>query len=733
MSVGEPADERRPGGGPGTDDAQGRTPHDPEGQRTSETDPEAPPEEETDTPQNAWSARRELLRHSPGIMLGSSAAIGGSLVARDQHGVSGGQVTGDIIMGGKTEIHYVGTSGPAYASGDLPQDVLERLTGTFAGSTAFETALERLRADRVVVLSGAHFTGRRTAALNLLRHAGAAPVKILDPDISPTALPQELTAARGFLLCDLVTHRDQPLRESHLRAVQGQLAEHGGWLVITAGPHAVVEDTVQTTSWHPPPPEDVLRAHLSTLVGDEAREAQLLSLKATGTFLSRKHQLRETVAFARALAAYGEGRTTTEELDHFSLGTVQHQVEEWFDDKTASLHDKAFLVALAAFDQGPYALTAELSDQLFADLQKTEDPHLPARIPVFGTSIAKRLQMARAHQYEADEETEWGKVRQTVSAFRDERTPLVLLIEVWTGHPSARPALVRWLRRLADDGRPLVRNRAAATAAVLAAADLPSAMALLIEPWATARRYRFRLAAANALTLAHVLDTPNIPRILHDWCTEEKEGARWTAIRAYALIGPELPQEALAALAEATRKADRDEPDEEEATELALSTALLLLSTAGSQVLSGLVGFFQDERTVRDLALRAFLEACARPENDEEGARPALLAWHARAGADPGSEDDRQLTVLWRAVLADRTHTGTAVQHLRDWVRQADTDPESEAALGRLLPALAVSGADRQRLDHLLRTLPGEHGPLPPPVAARLLATLHPLPADVRS
>ncbi|WP_261802069.1 hypothetical protein [Streptomyces sp. ISID311] len=666
-------------------------------------------------------------------MLGSSAAIGGSLVAGDQHGVSGGQVTGDIIMGGKTEIHYVGTAGPAYASGDLPHDVLERLTGTFASSAVFETALERLRADRVVVLSGAHFTGRRTAALALLRHASAAPVKILDPDISPTALPQELSVSRGFLLCDFITHRDQPLRESHLRAVQEQLAAHDGWLVITAGPHAVVEDTVQLTTWSPPSPEAVLRAHLSTLVRDESQERQLLSLEATATFLSREHQLRETVAFARTLAAYAKGESRPEELHHFSLATVQRQVEEWFDDTTASLHDKAFLVALAAFDQGPYALTAELSDQLFADLQKTEDPHLPARIPVFGTSIAKRLQMARAQQYEADEETEWGKVRQTMSAFLDERTPLVLLIEVWTGHPSARPALVRWLRRLADDGRPLVRNRAAATAAVLAAADLPSAMALLIEPWATARRYRFRLAAANALTLAHVLDTPNIPRILHDWCTDEREGARWTAIRAYALIGPELPQEALAALAGATREADRDELDEEEAKELALSTALLLLSAAGSQVLSGLVGLLQDERAVRDLALRAFLEACARPENDEEGARPALLAWHARAGADAGSDDDRHLAVLWRAVLGDRTHTATALQRLRDWVRQADTDPESEAALAGLLPALAVTGADSQRLDHLLRTVSGEHGTAPPPVTARLLAALHPLPADARS
>ncbi|MFD0394456.1 hypothetical protein ACFQ3Z_27590 [Streptomyces nogalater] len=82
--------------------------------------------------------------------------------------------------------------------------------------------------------------------------------------------------------------------------------------------------------------------------------------------------------------------------------------------------------------------------------------------------------------------------------FLDERVPLVLLRLVWTGHPSARPALIEWLRRLADDGRPLVRTRAAATVAVLARTDLPSAMALVIQPWATSRLFRHRLVAVNS-------------------------------------------------------------------------------------------------------------------------------------------------------------------------------------------------------------------------------------------
>ncbi|AWN27930.1 hypothetical protein [Streptomyces sp. NEAU-S7GS2] len=725
MSPTEPAEDPRPG----TDQASGR-PEDEAPEAAAETDTE--PAEETDAPQDVWSARRDLWHHSPGIMLGSSAAIGGSLVGGDQHGVSGGRVVGDVIMGSKTEIHYGGWAGPAYASGDLPHDVLERLTALFAGCETFDTALGVLRTERVVVLTGAPFTGRRTAALNLLRQVGASPVRILDPDTSPADLPLELGSSQGFLLGDMITRRNQPLRESHLRAVQAKLAEHSSYLVITAGLHTSFEDTVRTTEWKPPAPEEVLRAHVGARVTEDEAGA-LLRLAATRDFLARQHQLREVVAFSQELAAYARGERRAEELERFSLTAVEQQVQEWFDDGTVSLHDKAFLIALAAFDEGPYALTAELSDLLYGFLLNIEEGGVRARIPVFGTSIAKRLQLARARRYPENEHTEWGPVRQMKSAFLDDRTPMALLVEVWTGHPSSRPALVRWLKRLAEDGRPLVRNRAAATAAVLAAADLPSAMALLIEPWAAARRYRFCLAAANALTLAHLLDTPNIPRILHDWCTEESGRIRWTAIRAYALLGPEMPEVALAALSGAARKVDAEAAAGEEAEELVHSTAVLLLSGAGPTVLSRLAGFLQDEQSVRGLALRAFLEACTRAEDDVDEARPALLAWYARAAVTPGVEDDRLLVTLWRAALSERAHTGVALDRLRDWVRQADTDPESEAALSALLPSLAVAGPDHQRLSHLLRTVPGAHGGPPPSVAARLLATLTPALPTARS
>ncbi|MET8789649.1 hypothetical protein [Streptomyces pseudogriseolus] len=711
--------------------------------------PAAEEAEERDQPQAAWAARRDLVDHSPRTMkVGSHAGFGGGLVAGDQHGVSGGRVTGDVVMGSKTVHHWTfpGLSTAASAAGEIPRATLDRLAATFVTSEdTFDELAGRLRRDRILVLSGARFTGRRTAALMLLHRLGAAPVVALDRETAPGSLADRFTARdepahgtdadpaapRGYVLCDLETRRGNALRETHLLGAADRLAERNAYAVITVGPTAVLEDDVSAAEWRPPANEDVLAAHLRVRAGDAAA-GHLMGTPAVKEFLAHAHQLREVAAFAQLLGRYAEGETTEQEVAAFSLASLENQVREWFEEDEAVVHlrDKAFLIALAAFDDGPYALTAELSDLLHGFLQQTQNRSQVAEIPVFGTHVGKRLQLARARLSEGEEHTEWGPVTQTKAAFHDERAPLVLLREVWTGHPSARPALIQWLRRLADDGRPLVRTRAASTVAVLARTDLPSAMALVIEPWAVSNRFRHRLVAVNSLTLAHHIGTPNVPRILDTWSGAEDRRLRWVAVRAYALIGPERPAQALGALRAAARElykpsGDPDGFDEEMARELAEAVELLLLSPAASEVLADLRTHLDDDRAVHDLVLGGFVSACGRTEGDERYGVPLVLDWYARAATD-GTRDADGIAHLWRAALGDPYRTRHALDTLREWVLIADRSTAVEWALAALLPRLVTTPTEHQRLSHLLRTMPGEDGDPPPEVAARLLGTLPP-------
>ncbi|MFB6813651.1 hypothetical protein ACFCV8_03770 [Streptomyces sp. NPDC056347] len=687
---------------------------------------------ETDQPQPAWAARRDLESHTPRTMgFGDNARIGGGVLGGTNHGIGGGTFHGDVLQ--RTEITYqFGASFALHTSGEIAPSALAGLAARFVpGRNDFEALAGRLRDEHVLVLSGPYFAGRRTAALMLLHRIGADPVRAVDRDTTPDQLTAGLKGGEpdggrtGHILCDLVTEPGRPLREADLLAARKELGEDA-YLVITTGPAALLED-VPVAEWRTPAPSDVLAAHLAALLGGAERVPELMALPAAAAFLERSHQPREAAGFARLLAEYadGDGEADAAGLDGFSLVALESQVQEWFEDDGTVLHlrEKAFLVALAAFDEGPYALTAELGDLLYAALRRTES-RLDPSVPVFGTHIGKRLQLARARRFEAEEPTEWGPVQQVKAAFLDERTPLVLLREIWTGHPSARPALVHWLRQLAGDGRPFVRTRAASTVAVLAHTDLPSAMALVIEPWAASRLYRHRSVAVSALTLAHVLGTPHVPRILDAWCESEEPSLRWVAIRAHGMIGPERPAEALAALRAAARhEAARPEPDPDLTGQLAESVELLLLSAAGEAVIAELVRTVHDDRPAAGLALGGFLGACRRTEEDDRHGLPSVLARYARASA-AGTPGAPGIAELWRTALGDRGHTRNALDVLRRWVLAADRAPGTEWALAALLPPLVTTGPEYQRISHLLRTMPGEDGAGPPPVAGRLLTVL---------
>ncbi|CAM5505819.1 hypothetical protein [Streptomyces purpurascens] len=656
--------------------------------------------------QEAWAARRDLIAHAPDFV--------STLVARDQFGQAGGTHYGDqhFHFGGRAEA-------PLPLSGPIPHAEIEELKVVFRGCQSFDEALELLRDDRLVILSGGRETGRRTAALMLLHRLGAERLRSLDPPASFPALADQVDSSAGYVLCDLPVSRNRPLREAQLHRLRERLERAHARMVITVEPSAALGD-LPSVRWEPPSAENLLHAHVTPAAGESAWP-ELCGLTAVKEFLTRHHRPDEIRQFAVQLVAHHRGEVDEAELAAFGETAVATQVNRWLTEEKPELRDKAFLVSLAVFDKAPYAVTAELADGLFVRLHDIQDPNVRPSIPVFGSSREERLRLAHADGYMTAEVTEWGPLKgRFCAAFRDERTAPMLLEEVWNLHPSARPAFAEWIRKLADDRRPLVRTRAASAAARLARADLSSAMAHLIEPWADGRKPHAWLTAANALTMTQLLDVPAVSRILHDWCIGDVESRRWTAIRAYGLLGPVLHEETLAALVDAMHRpppaeaasVQEDGEPPEEARQLADALELLLLAVR-DPVLTALDELRRTDRVVRPHALLAFLQAC-RQTKDDDSDRPPVLAWYARAAAAEDPAAARQLAAFWDALLTDRTHNPKALGVLRGWVRGADDDPETESALASLLGALVTTPTDRQRVSHLLGTVRDSRGAVTP-------------------
>ncbi|MFJ9035344.1 hypothetical protein ACIRF8_01955 [Streptomyces sp. NPDC102406] len=671
--------------------------------------------------QSAWSARRDLLTHAPDFVA--------TLVGGDQYGQTGGAHYGDKIyqFGPRTDRARA-------LSGPIPSAEIASLVGVFQECPRFGEAYARLKEDKVVFLSGGRDTGRRTAALMLLHRMGVEGMRSLDLRTF-SALPDQLDPAIGYVVCDLAVSGNNPVREAQLLALRERLEKSRAFMVITVEPSAPLTG-VPFVPWEPPPPEAILGAHVVPEAG-AASWASLSGLTAVKEFLGHRHSPEEIKQFAQQLLAHHRGEISEAQLAAIGDTAVAAQVTRWLRQEDSTLHDKAFLISLAVFDKAPYAVTAELSDNLFTRLHKIQDPGVPPRIQVFGSSREERLHLARADGYVTAEVTEWGPLEgKFCAAFHDDRTAQVLLEEVWNLHPSARPALVDWIRALAEDRRPLVRTRAATAAALLAAADLSSAIAHLVEPWADGRHPHSWLTAANALTMAQLLGVPTVIRILHDWCTGDDDSRRWTAIRAYGLLGPVHHEAVLEALVEAIHHQPPEDPDPraedtEDAedipeSERQFADALqLLLLAVGEPVLSALAELIEHDRAVRPHALRAFRQACEQPA-DEGGQVPPVLLWYAQADAEEDLSAAQHLTRFWEAILADRAHQEQALLVVRDWVHAADSAPAVETALAALLPALARTAINHRRVSHLLRTVHDSTGSRSP--AADRLQALLPVP-----
>jgi hypothetical protein len=696
--------------------------------------------EADDVAEHTWDSRRDLYRHSPAIMFGRNARVGGSVVGGDQHGVSGGHVHGDVMLGGDKHYHY--GAAPEETSGEIPAYEVDELADYFVYPSApqsgdqgtafpapgdhsrwdpqspFGRAFDLLETRRVVVLAGPASTGRRCAALMLLRAVGARSYRALDAAVAPGRLAGELRDGCGHVVVDFLNNADRPLREHHMRALSEKLRDSDAYLVIVVGPRPVVEGP--WIAWRQPEPGEILRGHLENQDLRGCSIDELLALPAVQSVAGHRRPAAELAKFALLVAAFARDEATADTLAGFGDHAAQEQVRKWFDGADQTLHDKAFLISLAAFDEAPFPLMAELSDALFVHLHRVEDRGGRPRMPVFGTSSAQRVDVAQAYCYQEAEESEWGPVLQTKIQFRDRLTAVTLLREVWTGHPSARPALVAWLRQLAIDPRPVVRNRAASAAAVLADADLLSTMALLIQPWAADRRFRPRIAAANTLTLTHHLGTPHVPRILETWCAADDYRLRWTAVRAYGLVGDTFPAAAVAALADTARRAEtRGQPVDgwpKEVDDIAQSAAAVILAAGADaddtadtapELWSAFVPLLR-ERATRAFALQTMVYAARPTDGDPGSGRPLLLDLFGRADVTPGTPGAllrQSVAELWRAVLNDPLTSVPGLEVLRDWIAAVTVDPDGERTLAQLLPMLISGGEDARRLAYLLEKL----------------------------
>ncbi|MFI6703586.1 hypothetical protein ACIBJC_32350 [Streptomyces sp. NPDC050509] len=693
--------------------------------------------------------------------LGSSGGTGGSGTAHAALQTFAAGKTGRAIGFGADGQYYEGNTfigrlgigaGHAMVQGPVPAEELTRLAGVYCEAPDYEEMEKRLRKRGLLVLCGERNSGRTATALTLLAGVAGDKVTRLDPGVKVHEI-EEIQPGHGHLLAiesedtgwqeteqvngraRTRVRRAEPT-ELHLDGLRSKLVKAGAFGVLLVENGELADRLLRGrygVACASPSSEKVLLQHLRVLLADAPDgaldEALALAAEEDVTAALGLDELRpgEAARLADHLARRQKGELTHRQLLADCATFVDAQARTWFagadrpgtlPEALPTLSAAAFRIAVAVFNGSPYSLTAEAGEQLAWELAVTLDPGTPAGRRLFGTHAVARPVAARSVLQNGELDLGYAKVPVRAIRFQGEALATAVLREVWDGYHNARGPLVRWLRTLCDDPRPVLWVRASIAAGVLCSWDLPYVSGELVVPMAASDSPFQQMSAATALAEAAREPSvqPAVAALLKEWAKSGHEELLTTAVLAhgYGMAAGSVAA-SLDALAKVAVRA-HDDTDSAHDTDIlndaSFSVARLLAGPEPEVVVQRLDTWLRGTRRgPANLALMTVIKALRTrttflwglhdmPDFEAHGKRMLVSAL-----LETNPELTGRLASLVRRALAT-PRAGAATQDaLALLLPQAAADSHQLDFVCRLLVRLAEERRDRDRLRHLLARL----------------------------
>ncbi|UCM89250.1 hypothetical protein [Streptomyces marincola] len=596
--------------------------------------------------------------------------------------------------------------------GPITAEEILRAKAGFAEPPCYPEALAQF-GSRVLFLSGAPGTGRRTLALNLLgRHSGSLALRAVDSDVDLAQWRPEHRDARGYLL-DGLTARE-PLRRTALDQLRVRLKKARAHMVIVlpqdpALLHRLKHELDVTPVRHePPPPHDVLDARLADAVPDPAERARLLAGLAPGLLDELLVPELVPAQVAELVDELAAGNTDADSLRGRLSFLATEEAPRLLHDLRGNADSLALLLATCVFEGLDHRVVRDEAERLLrladgrldAMLPSSAESEVPRPNPafVFRTSLSGMMNDigARSDTRETRSASGFDYTVEPVRFTRHRRGEAVLR-HVWREYGHLSPLLTDWLQTVPaeeDLVHPVGRvmgmaarwgggRRALAHIATLAGHDRMTTRGIAA--------YALGMAAEDPVLAGEVRHR------LGNWSHAVSWQLRSTV--AYACgseFGASRPEQALRLLRRlGGGPRGHDEDPERGAQERIVARgvrhALVTLSMAGNQsaVLDCLAEWAGDTTKDAEPALRAFqylLTYDARWLADQLlGDRPL-----GAEGTEEAGRARARVTALVRATLADdELFMGTATP-LLGWCLQGGLgDERRRAAVDVLLTDLA--------------------------------------------
>jgi hypothetical protein len=595
-----------------------------------------------------------------------------------------------------------------------------------SGSMQTKGAAERLARpygrSRILVVCAEAGTGRRTAALRVLRDAGVPRDRILwlvlDWDRPRTEqIPH--TEKHGFVL-DLTGYRTLPEDfYTGLADYQKEAEADSAFLIILADPSAWRPGTLTAVPIVPvvrPLAPQVVEAHLRYLAPGRT---DWLNSDPLDTLLAPAAPPADAARLAQLIAqAKDNDRISVKE----EFSDWRDHLKRWFEEHSdeKDLRERALLVAAALLEKVPADVVLAAADRLFAEV----GGKLPPGGALAGRDLNERLDAIDARQVE----------NEGLSLEAEQHgLPAAVLKYVWQQRPQLRPVLLEWASQISAPNGIAVRHLRRIADCLVQLSLLPggSTVRSVASDWIDTGRTAHRQLAIEILeTMAlHPVTGVAVRKQLYDWAhqkTTSKELIRAVGEICAGQLGQKYPRVALTRLRLLAARGD-------EVSLKAVADAMRTLAADPEQrllVLSEIVGWAEStDSAIRIAGASMFLALTDTSE-------ALLLPGEPETAGDLPSTVSGQLCIRgWRAVLQEPTTAETAHTRLAAWLDSPDLPDEEVLPLatavlhgyvGQVGPAALLVGSSsssdlgrarrRRLLDHLLAeqtALPARYGPVP--------------------
>ncbi|PJM94419.1 hypothetical protein [Streptomyces sp. CB01373] len=588
---------------------------------------------------------------------------------------------------------------------------LIEFTELFVQPQGYDTALDDLCEQSLLVLTGPPGSGRAATAVNLLSEASALSgtqdgncYRLLDPS-ALTESGWEPPAKNCGYLAELdegpAGARDFGVRQlvsvaAALRATGCRLVLTGGHDLALAATSASGSETFARYELKPLDPQMILeRRVLGHAPEPDARARLHALLRADHAISALREQpaARNAVHLASVITAEGDLAAAVA-----ALRDPSDQVRSWFQQHRAP-EAVAFALAAAVLEESSYLTVAEAAVKLHAALTPPEPAPPDLR---FADRLGHEQQWIRLDSTGLGPLGASGPPR---VRFRGALLGQAVLVHAWNTLDGRREAFLEWLRRLLGHRDLAVRARASVAAGVLAWADHHYAVHRFLTGWASSTSWPQRQAAATALGVAgsRPESAEAVWALLDDWAqggstAYERRLAGTAANAVGGILGRTAPDRAAGVLRSALDHGD------DWGTLPSVAWGGVHLVHQGQA--AALLDAYLDWSAPGDLSpmvvktLSAFVFAVSRPYE-----RPSA---ETEASGVPGvplllsslPEHGEQVAELWARALARRPVQDSALPALREWIdTYAPMCPEGLDRIAALLADVARRpGKHRERL-----------------------------------